>query len=86
MPGALPGKSQKMYSTQQELNDNWTKVSYKRGRSKRIKKEAKESEHWLNQTSTTNRYRALLEEESKAQQQKAKATRGREHISCRKEC
>jgi hypothetical protein len=34
-------------------------------------KHAKESEHWLNQTSTSNRYTALLEEESEDQQQKA---------------
>jgi hypothetical protein len=26
-------QSQKMYSSQPELNNNWTKVSYKRGRS-----------------------------------------------------
>jgi hypothetical protein len=34
-------------------------------------KHAKESEHWLNQTSTSNRYAALLEEGSEAQQRKA---------------
>jgi hypothetical protein len=49
---------------------------YKRGRStqegtEREAKHAKESEHWLNQTSTSNRYTALLEEESVDQQQKA---------------
>jgi hypothetical protein len=43
-----------MYSSQPELN-NWTKASYKRGRStqeetKRETKHTKESEHWLNQT------------------------------------
>jgi hypothetical protein len=32
MPGSLPAQSQKMYSSQPELNSNWTKVSYKRGR------------------------------------------------------
>jgi hypothetical protein len=31
----------------------------------------KESENWPNQTSTSNRYTALLEEESEDQQQKA---------------
>jgi hypothetical protein len=64
MPGSLPGQSQKMNSSQPELNDNWTKVSYKRGRStqegtKSVAKHTKESEHWLNQTSTSNRYSAL---------------------------
>jgi hypothetical protein len=64
-----------MYSFQPELNKNWTKVSYKRGRStqeetEREAKHAKENEHWLNQTSTSNRYTALLEEECKDQQQK----------------
>jgi hypothetical protein len=63
-----------MYS-QPELNDNWTKVSYKRGRTtqeetERGAKHAKESEHWLNQTSTYNRYTALLEEGSEDQQEK----------------
>jgi hypothetical protein len=33
IPGSLPAQSQKMNSCQPELNDNWTKVSYKRGRS-----------------------------------------------------
>jgi hypothetical protein len=33
MPGSLPAQSQKKYSSQPELNDNWTKASYKRGRS-----------------------------------------------------
>jgi hypothetical protein len=75
MPGSLPGQSQKINSSQPELNDNWTKVLYKRGRStqegtKREAKFAKESEHWLNHTSTSNRYTALLEEESEDQQQK----------------
>jgi hypothetical protein len=65
-----------MYSFQPELNGNWTKVSYKRGRStqeetEREAKHAKESEHGLNQTSTSNHYTALLEEESEDQQQKA---------------
>jgi hypothetical protein len=75
-PGSLPGQSQKMNSSQPELNDNWTKTSYKRRRStqegtEREAKHAKESEHWLNQTSTSNRYTALLEEESEDKQQKA---------------
>jgi hypothetical protein len=33
-------------------------------------KHTKESEHWLNQTSTSNHYTALLEEGSENQQQK----------------
>jgi hypothetical protein len=54
MPGTLPGQSQKINSSQPELNDNWTKISYKRGRStpeetEREAKHAKESEHWLDQ-------------------------------------
>jgi hypothetical protein len=65
-----------MYSSQPELNDNWTEVSYKRGRStqeesEREAKHAKESKHWLNQTFTSNCCTALLEEESENQQQKA---------------
>jgi hypothetical protein len=73
MPGSLPGQPQEMYSSQR---DNWTKVSYKRGRSTqdgtdKEAKHAKESEHRLNQTSTSNRYTALLEGGSEDQQQKA---------------
>jgi hypothetical protein len=54
--------SQKIYSSQPEVNDNWTKVSHKRGRptqegTERETKHAKESEHRLNKTSTSNRYR-----------------------------
>jgi hypothetical protein len=62
-----------MDPSQPELNDNWTKVSYKRGRSTQqgTEREAKQSKHWLNQTSTTNPYTAPLEEESEDQQQKA---------------
>jgi hypothetical protein len=72
----LPAQSQRIYSSQSELNSNWTKVSYKRDRStqKETEREAKhtrESKHWLNQTSTSNRYTALQEEKSEAQQQKA---------------
>jgi hypothetical protein len=33
MPGILPAQSQKMYSSEPELNKNSTKVSYKIGRS-----------------------------------------------------
>jgi hypothetical protein len=69
VPGSSPDQSQKKYSSQPELNNNWTKVPYKRGRSTQKKNEreakhTKESEHWLNQTSTSNRYTAPLEEES----------------------
>jgi hypothetical protein len=65
-----------MYSSQPELSSNWTKVLYKRGRSTQEEteieaKHTKQSEHWLNQTSTSKRYQALLEEECEAQQQKA---------------
>jgi hypothetical protein len=75
MRGNLPGQSQRMDSSQPELNYNWTKVSYKRDRStqeenEREAKHAKESEHWLNQTSTSNRYTTLLAEGSEDQQQK----------------
>jgi hypothetical protein len=66
MAGSLPGHSQKLNSSQPQLNDNWTKVSYKRVRSaqegsEREAKHAKESQHWL------SRYTAL-EEESADQQ------------------
>jgi hypothetical protein len=65
-----------MYSSQPELNYNWNKVLYKKGRStqeetEREAKHTKESEHWLNQNSTSNRYTALLQEGSEDQQQKA---------------
>jgi hypothetical protein len=58
-----------VFPSQSELNNNSTKVSYKRGRSTQVEtereaKHTKESEHWLNQTSTSSRYTALLEEES----------------------
>jgi hypothetical protein len=60
---------------QQELNSNWTKVSYKQGRSTQDEtertKHTKDSKHWLNQTSTSNHYTALLEEKSEDQQHKA---------------
>jgi hypothetical protein len=64
------------FPSQQELNDNWTKVLYERGKLKQeeSEREAKhtiESEHWLNQTSTSNRYIAMLEEESEDQQRRA---------------
>jgi hypothetical protein len=75
MSVTLPGQSQEMYSSQPELNDNWTKVSHKSSRSIQEEteiedKHAKESEHWLNQTSTSNHYTAQLEEESEDQQRK----------------
>jgi hypothetical protein len=62
-----------MNSSQPELNDNSTKVSYKRGRwsqdgTDKEAKHAKESKHWLYPTSTSNCYTALLEEESEEQQ------------------
>jgi hypothetical protein len=62
-----------MYSSQPELNHNWNKVAYKRGRSTQegTERKAKGSEHWLNQTSTYNRYMALVEEDTEDQQQKA---------------
>jgi hypothetical protein len=65
-----------MHFSQPELNDNWTKVSYKRGRSTQVETEretmyAKKTEHWLNQTSNSNRYTALLEEEREDRQQKS---------------
>jgi hypothetical protein len=52
-----------------KLKKNWTKVSYKRGRSTQEETERKakhtiESDHWLSQTSTSNRYTALLQQES----------------------
>jgi hypothetical protein len=53
----------------QELNNKWTKISYKRDKpvqdeTERETKHLKESVHWLNQTFTSIRYTALLEEES----------------------
>jgi hypothetical protein len=62
-----------MNSSQPELNDNLTKILYKRGRSTqdgtdKEAKHAKQSGHWLNPTSTSSRYTALLEEESEEQQ------------------
>jgi hypothetical protein len=79
MSGSLPAQSQKMYSSQPELNNNWIKVSYKRGRSTQEETETearriKETKHWLIQTSTSNLYTALLDKESEDQQQKAKYT------------
>jgi hypothetical protein len=76
MPGSLPGQAQKMNSSQPELNHNWIKVSYKRGRSTqegtdREAKHVKESEHWLNQTSTSICYTALIEEKTEDLQKKA---------------
>jgi hypothetical protein len=64
------------FSFQLELNNNWTKVPYKRGSLPQYEtetkpKHTKESEHFLNQTSTSIRYTSLLEEENEDQQQKA---------------
>jgi hypothetical protein len=64
------------FPCQPELSNNWTKISNKRGKStqdetERQTKHTKESEHWLNQTFTSNRYTALLEEESENQPHKA---------------
>jgi hypothetical protein len=63
------------FPSQQELNNDWTKVSYKQrstlDKTEREIKHIKESVHWLNQTSTTNHYTALLEEETEDQQHKA---------------
>jgi hypothetical protein len=66
---SLPDQPQKMNSSQTELNDNWTKVSYKKGRSTqdgtdKEAKHVKQREHRLSPTSTSNLYTALLEEES----------------------
>jgi hypothetical protein len=63
------------FPSQQELNNNWTKVSHTRGRSAQYEtetkaKHSKEDEHRLNQISTSNRYTALLEQESEDQQHK----------------
>jgi hypothetical protein len=57
-----------VYSSQPELNNNSTKVSFKRSRSiqEETERKAKHTE-----TSTSNRYTALLEEEIEDQQQKA---------------
>jgi hypothetical protein len=76
MPGSLPGQSQQINYSQPELNYIWAKVSYKRGRSMqeetdREDKHTKQSEHWLDQTSTSNCYTALAEDESEDKQQKA---------------
>jgi hypothetical protein len=58
------------------IKEHWTKVLYKRGRSTQEETErenthTKESEHWLNKSSTSNRCTALQEEEREAQQQMA---------------
>jgi hypothetical protein len=63
------------FPSQIELNNNWTKVSYKRGRSAQDKTEIrtkrnKDSEYWLSHTSTSNRYTTLLQEENEDQQHK----------------
>jgi hypothetical protein len=87
MSGSLLAQSQQIYSSQQsqsqyntfpskqELNNNWTKVLYKQGRSTQdeTERETKRTEdvHWFKQTSTSNRYTALLQEEIEDQQHKA---------------
>jgi hypothetical protein len=48
-----------------------TKGADKQKETERKVKHAKESELWFNQTSTSNRYTALLEEEREDQQLKA---------------
>jgi hypothetical protein len=57
--------------------DNWIKPSYKRGRStqdgtNKETKHAKQSEHWLNPTPTSNRYIALQEGENEEPQKTGK--------------
>jgi hypothetical protein len=52
-----------------EFNENWTKVSYKRGRSPNSDavtktKHSKENKYWLNQPATSNRFAVLQEEEN----------------------
>jgi outer membrane cobalamin receptor len=64
MPGSFLAQSQKSYSQQE--SSNWTKVLYERGRSTQEETE-REAKHWINQTSTSNRYTALLEEENEEQ-------------------
>jgi hypothetical protein len=64
------GTQANAFSYQPEYNNNWTKMSCQRARSthEETQREAKHNkgrEHWLNQTSTSNRYTALLEEEHK---------------------
>jgi hypothetical protein len=54
------------FPSQPECN-NWTKVSYKQGRSPQDEtetkpKHSKESEYWLNQPSTSRRYSAVLDQ------------------------
>jgi hypothetical protein len=71
MPGSSTCSVTKNLFSQLELN-KWTKVSYKRRRSTKEEtegkaKHTKESEHWLNQTCTSNRYTALQQEESEDQ-------------------
>jgi hypothetical protein len=67
-----------MYFFQPGSGNKWTKVSNKRGRptherAPRQAKLVKESDHWLNPTSTRNRFSALMEDESEDQQQTADA-------------
>jgi hypothetical protein len=62
-----------VFPSKPELNI-WTKI-YKRGKSAQEETEEKskhgtESEHWINQTSTSSRYTALLQEEVEDEQHK----------------
>jgi hypothetical protein len=63
-----------MTSSQQLVAPNWTKVSYKRGRSppdasERESKQAKDSQHWLHppSTATSNRFSPLMETNNNAE-------------------
>jgi hypothetical protein len=82
--GSLPAQSKhpsqyhtqaNAFPSQTELNNKWTKVSYKRGRltqeeTEREAKHTKESAYWLNQTSTSSCYATVPEEESEDQRYK----------------
>jgi hypothetical protein len=57
-----------LFPFQPEFSNNWTKVSYKQGEIGTKTRQCKESEYWLNQPSTSNRYTTLLVEESEGQQ------------------
>jgi hypothetical protein len=73
MPSSLPSQSQKMYSSEPELNIKWTKFSYNRGRSTREEtdreaKHTKESNTGSTNLAQPNRYTGLIEEEREEQQ------------------
>jgi hypothetical protein len=81
MQSSLPSQQSQCHNqvnafpSKPEFSNNWIRVSYKRGGSPQDVTETKtnhsrESEYWLNQTSTSNRYTALLEEASEDQQPK----------------